>query len=57
MIPFFVVGLIVGWAEPVPEGSDDMAEALYAVFLGWLAGLLGMVIAGVLAAARYFAGH
>jgi hypothetical protein len=52
VIPFVIVILIVGWAEPDPQGSD-MALGLYEVFLGAIAGLLGMVIAGVLSVRWY----
>lgn len=46
VIPFFVVAVVVGWAVPQPHG-DDMAEGLYEAFLGFIAGLLGMIIASI----------
>jgi hypothetical protein len=46
VIPFFVVAMVIGWAEPDP--GSDMALGLYAGFLGLIAGLLGWVISAVL---------
>jgi hypothetical protein len=48
VIPFVVVSVIVAWAAHLPHGNDDMALGLYAVVLGLIAGLLGMMIAAVL---------